>query len=263
MKLLSRLTALVCCLALTTSSYSIPVFDVANVAQTTATALATAASVTNQVKEYLETAKRYVKYLEEAKAIAGGDYQLLAKVAGVPALGNAVRDITGLRNALQTLNGDLGNMTERFNYTTQMAQKYGMTLDQYQTNQSALIAKKVKTAKLEQDANVKAINQVKNTFSQVAEIQTKLQAAGYETDKRQFQIINQQMALLNTTNARLLEYMVKANDKAIQAETAAAGKEQAALKDAKIEGLKELESNKKMAEKIAYEYEKIVNDKAK
>jgi phosphopantetheine adenylyltransferase len=171
------------------------------------TAAQTAQMYSEQITGNLTKLRQLQEMARQGQAISKGDMGTLAYVVSGPKMAQQVRDMQNMQRALTDLNGNLGDLQARYNYTMQMAQKYGMTIEQYQKNQAAQSAKRVQSAELEQKANVKSIQHVQESYAQVQ----RFQDAMPETNTALMQQMNSQMSLLNTTNAKMLEYLISSN----------------------------------------------------
>lgn len=181
------------------------VFDPTNYGKNLITAAQSVEAVQKQIEGNLTKYYQLQEMYRQGKAIASGDLNAAAGVVGGPQLAAQIRDAQGMYSALSNLNGGLSDLQARYNYASQMAQKYGLTMAEYQKLQAERAANHNKEAQAQQDANVRSAMYVQDTYTSVQ----KLQAQNPTTDTALLQSMNKQMAILNTTNAKLLELMVR------------------------------------------------------
>src|ERR1035437_3496177 len=108
------------------------VFDPTNYSQTLITAGQSVKQVSEAVSGNLLKLQQLQELLRQGKAIASGDLNAIAGIVGGSSLQNQLYDIQTVKGLLTNLNGNLGDLSSRFSYASQMANKYGLTLQQYQ-----------------------------------------------------------------------------------------------------------------------------------
>lgn len=197
------------------------VFDPTNYSQTLITAGQAVKQVQETVSGNLIKLRQLQEYYRQGKAIASGDMNELAGVVGGAQLQSQLRDMQGMKQALTNLNGNLDDLEGRYNYTMQLANKYGMTVQEYQDAQSRRVAKSIASAKLEQQANIRVMKNVENSYSQLQKWQDKMP----ETNTELMQMLNTQMTMLNANNAQVMSYMATANSNALVKKVEAEGRQ--------------------------------------
>jgi type IV secretion system protein TrbJ len=208
------------------------VFDPTNYGKNIITAAESIEHTRQQIQGNLTALYQYQEMYRQGKAIASGDINAIAGVVGGQQLASTIADTRNLYSALSNLGGGVGDLQARYAYSMQMAQRAGLTLEQYLKNQAALSQRNVKSAQVQQEANVKAISYVDSTFKSVQELESS--AAANTNNTALFQIMNKQMSVLNTTNAKVLEYMTRRDMDTRQQETdKAVGMDSKAAEDAK------------------------------
>ena len=190
------------------------VFDPTNYSQTLITATQSVKQVTEAVTGNLLKLQQLQELLRQGKAIASGDLNAIAGIVGGSSLQNQLYDIQRVKGLLTNLNGNLGDLSTRFSYASQMANKYGLTLQQYQQAQLQLVAKKNAGAALEQQNNIRVMKDVEDSYNQLRKFQD--QTPG--TDTQLLQMMNTQMTLLNRNNTQIMAFMAENSSKALIAE---------------------------------------------
>lgn len=185
------------------------VFDPTNYSQTLITAGQSVKSVAEQVQGNLTKLRQLQEMYRQAKRIEAGDYAAIGGLVGQAELTTRIRDGQGMYNSLASLKGNIGDLQGRYDYMTQMSQKYGLTVQEYQDAQSRRVARDVAAAKLEQQANQRAIANVQKSYQTVQTWQAKIPDMTANTEL--MQMLNQQMAMLNAQNAQMVEYMARQN----------------------------------------------------
>lgn len=201
------------------------VFDPTNYSQTLITAGQSVKQVAETISGNLTRLKQLEEIYKQGKALGSGDMSAIAGLVAGGQLQYQLRDMQRLKSALYTLNGDIDDVSGRYNYTMQMAQKYGMTVQQYQDAQTRRVSRDIASAKIEQQQNKEALQRVEDSYKQVQKWQENVP----ETNTALYQQMNNQMALLNANNAQILAFMARASkaefDKKIDASGVAAGLE--------------------------------------
>jgi conjugal transfer/entry exclusion protein len=180
------------------------VFDPTNYGRNIITAAQSVEAVQRHIEGNLTKLYQLQEMYRQGRAIASGDLNAAATVVGGPQLAAQIRDAQGIYRALGNLNGGLGDLQARYNYARQMAQRYGLTMQEYQRLQAERAANNNREAQAQQDANVRSALYVQETYASVQ----RLQAQNPTTDTALFQTMNKQMSILNTTNAKLLDSIV-------------------------------------------------------
>jgi type IV secretion system protein TrbJ len=193
------------------------VFDPTNYQKTLITAAEAIEQTRLKIQGNLTALYQYQEMARQGKAIASGDMNAIANVVGGPQLATTIAETKNLYSALSNLGGGVGDLQARYAYSMQMAQRAGITLEQYLKNQAALSQRNVKSAQIQQEANVKAITYVDSTFKSVQALEAS--ATTNTNDTALLQLMNKQMSVLNTTNAKVLEYMTRRDMDTRQQET--------------------------------------------
>lgn len=202
------------------------VFDPTNYSQTLITAGQSVKQVQEAVSGNLTKLRQLQELYRQGKGIASGDVNAIAGVVSGPQLQAQVRDMQGMQNALSKLNGNLDDLTGRYNYTMQMSQKNGVTVQEYQDAQSRRVAQGLASARLEQQQNMRALKSVDDSYVQLQKWQDRLP----ETNTELMQMMNMQMTMLNSNNANVLSYMAR-NNAAEQDRTVRAAAEEKSKRD--------------------------------
>lgn len=209
------------------------VFDPTNFSKNMVTAAESIEHTRQQIQGNLTKLYQYQEMLRQGKAIAAGDMVATAQVVGGPQLAQTVADTKSMYQALTNLSGGMGDLQGRYAYSMQMAQRYGLTLEQYLKNQAAQSERRVKEAQIQQNANVKAIEHVNATYAAVQSLEEK--ATTNPTDTALFQILNKNMSVLNTTTAKTLEFMANSSSDEQKRLAGKAGADAQAAADAEKE----------------------------
>ncbi len=183
------------------------VFDPTNYSQTLITAGQSVKQVSEAVSGNLTKLKQLQELYKQGKAIASGDVNAIAGVVGGAQLQSQIRDMQGMKQALTNLNGNLDDLSGRYNYAMQMSQKYGVTVQEYQDAQSRRVAQGIASAKLEQQQNMRALKSVDDSYVQLQKWQDRLP----ETNTELMQMMNMQMSMLNANNAQIMSYTARNN----------------------------------------------------
>ncbi|ABD71946.1 hypothetical protein Rfer_4259 (plasmid) [Rhodoferax ferrireducens T118] len=183
------------------------VFDPANYSQTLITAGQSVKLLSESVGGNLTKLRQLQELYKQGRAIASGDVNAIAGVVGGPQLQSQIRDMQGMKKALTNLNGNIDDLTGRYNYTMQMSQKYGVSVQEYQAAQARRVSQGIESARLEQQQNMRALKSVDDSYVQLQKWQERLP----ETNTELMQMMNMHMTMLNTNNAQVLSYMARNN----------------------------------------------------
>ncbi len=214
------------------------VFDPTNYGKNLLTAAQTAEQVSEQIRGNLTKLQQLQELARQGKAISQGDMQALAGIMGQGELGARIADMQGLMRAVSGVNGNLGDLKGRFDYIVQVSQRFGTTLEQYEGMQKQRREQGMAAAQAEHAENVRVLNAAQGSIKQVMDWQSRMP----DSQTALMQMLNQQMALLNTNNAELLKTMTTSN--------MAAGNK-AATTEAELEAARQDARNRAAAEAAA------------
>lgn len=177
------------------------VFDPTNFAKNALTAAATVKTEISTAMTQLNTFYQLRETLRQAQAIGRGDLQAIGAITNQEELFRLIKESQETVTSLKKLDVNLGNIQGRYDYLMNISSRYGVSLETYIAQRDKKAREGVKAAQLERDRD---LNTLKDTDKTIEEVK-KLAKRDLTTNYAQYETMNESLALLNTSIAKILQ----------------------------------------------------------
>jgi len=184
------------------------VFDPTNFAKNTLTAAQTAQQVQKQIQANLIKMEQLAELVQARKQLPS-DVLYGSGFASVGELTNRMGELRSMLAAVNGLKGGLEDMNGRFNFQFNMAQRAGLTLQQYYGKLVQEAQTGVAKSQAVISADQQALQRVNRTYEQVKTWQNGI--SGIDSQVGGLQLLNSQMSQVVSQNGEMISYLAKAS----------------------------------------------------
>lgn len=184
------------------------VFDPTNLIENAITAVKTAEQVKKQIEANLIKLNQLQELIQARKQLPM-DILFGSGFASVGELTKRIAELKTLGDSVKNLKGGLEDMNGRFNVQFNMAQRSGLTIQQYYQKVIQEAQAGVSKSQAIITADQQALQRVNRTYEQVKTWQSGI--SGIDSQVGGLQLLNSQMSQVVSQNAEMIAYMAKSS----------------------------------------------------